>query len=666
MFGRVQHGQGGGGGGARVCSFYQQGRCKFGDNCKFEHPGANKPQDTGNRFQALGNNSFGQGNRNNQRPPAPGRGEQYNSQNSYAVTKEGIEGDLRNERPKWPFSAYGPGRDAPLQLFGGFPLEQSPEEMRVLYYQAIASGNPQPAIQGEQELITQTNQQIERALADLDGAVRYILDGENQHPNRIDGCQAAVGNVFHKGRKLNSKFSSTAAPAAANAPAQSGGFGQPSAMGSGGGAFGQPSSLGGGGGFGQASNLGQKPNPFGQSGNAVPAVGGFGSASTLGQKPSPFGQPAAGGFGQASNLGAKPNPFGQPAAQAGGFGQPSALGQGNAFGQPSGGAQPSPFAQAAQPNQAQPSPFAQAGQQGGGFGQASVLGQQQKSAFGQPSGLGQQPQPAFGQPSVPSQQNTAFGQSSVPGQNSAFGQPSASGQQTSAFGQPSAPAQGTPAFGQAPAPLQQNSAFGQPAVPTPQNGVFGQASAPVQQQNAFGQPQTNQQPQPSPFAQAAAKPSPFGQPSQPANGQAVKPNPFGQPPQPANNQAGGAFGQVAPAPQSEQQQQSYAEPMPQGEWITRHANGAVRTFKGAAVQYVAIGKEGEQTQEPHYRDANGNMERIWHPEGNAAFRAEMEAPAEAYTTEHEAAYKFMAEQGTFKDGIMPEIPPKCEWIRWDV
>lgn len=30
MFGRVQHGQGGGGGGARVCSFYQQGRCKFG------------------------------------------------------------------------------------------------------------------------------------------------------------------------------------------------------------------------------------------------------------------------------------------------------------------------------------------------------------------------------------------------------------------------------------------------------------------------------------------------------------------------------------------------------------------------------------------------------------------------------------------------------------
>ena len=54
------------------------------DGCKFEHPGANRPQDNQNRFQALGNqgNNFGQGNRNQQRPAAPGRGQQYQSQNS--------------------------------------------------------------------------------------------------------------------------------------------------------------------------------------------------------------------------------------------------------------------------------------------------------------------------------------------------------------------------------------------------------------------------------------------------------------------------------------------------------------------------------------------------------------------------------------------------------
>lgn len=66
---------------------------------------------------------------------------------SYNLSKEIIEADLNlSERPQWPFSAYGPGKDAPRQLFGGFPLEQSFEEMRVLHYLAVAQGNPQQAV----------------------------------------------------------------------------------------------------------------------------------------------------------------------------------------------------------------------------------------------------------------------------------------------------------------------------------------------------------------------------------------------------------------------------------------------------------------------------------------------------------------------------------------
>lgn len=38
-------------------------------------------------------------------------------------------------------SAYGPGKDAPIQLFGGELIEQSPEEIRTLYYRAIATNN---------------------------------------------------------------------------------------------------------------------------------------------------------------------------------------------------------------------------------------------------------------------------------------------------------------------------------------------------------------------------------------------------------------------------------------------------------------------------------------------------------------------------------------------
>ena len=64
----------------------------------------------------------------------------------YHLSKETIIADLGEERPQWPFSAYGPGRDAPRQLLEGFPLEQSMEEMRLMYYLAQASGNPQQGV----------------------------------------------------------------------------------------------------------------------------------------------------------------------------------------------------------------------------------------------------------------------------------------------------------------------------------------------------------------------------------------------------------------------------------------------------------------------------------------------------------------------------------------
>ena len=65
---------------------------------------------------------------------------------SYHLNKDAIIADLKTERPQWPFSAYGPGRDAPRQLFGGFLQEQSMEEMRLLHYHAQASGNVQQVV----------------------------------------------------------------------------------------------------------------------------------------------------------------------------------------------------------------------------------------------------------------------------------------------------------------------------------------------------------------------------------------------------------------------------------------------------------------------------------------------------------------------------------------
>ena len=64
----------------------------------------------------------------------------------YMLKAEGISDDLTKERPQWILSAYGPGRGAPIQLFGGMPREQSFEEIRLLHYKAVAEGNPQRAV----------------------------------------------------------------------------------------------------------------------------------------------------------------------------------------------------------------------------------------------------------------------------------------------------------------------------------------------------------------------------------------------------------------------------------------------------------------------------------------------------------------------------------------
>jgi nucleoporin NUP42 len=63
----------------------------------------------------------------------------------YSLDKAGILADLTTEKPQWILSAYGPGRNAPIELFDG-PREQSFEEMRLLHYIAVASGNPQQAV----------------------------------------------------------------------------------------------------------------------------------------------------------------------------------------------------------------------------------------------------------------------------------------------------------------------------------------------------------------------------------------------------------------------------------------------------------------------------------------------------------------------------------------
>ena len=102
----------------------------------------------------------------------------------FHLNQETIRDDLTKERPTWILSCYGPGRNAPLQLFGGYPREQSFEELRLRYYEFVSQGNPQLAVSEENELVANAQQQMQTALNDLHGAINYIVAGEAQYPNR--------------------------------------------------------------------------------------------------------------------------------------------------------------------------------------------------------------------------------------------------------------------------------------------------------------------------------------------------------------------------------------------------------------------------------------------------------------------------------------------------
>ncbi|KAJ9139507.1 Nucleoporin nup42 [Coniochaeta hoffmannii] len=632
-----------------ICRFYQQGYCKFGDSCRFEHPGANRQPQSTNRFGALSGGTS-----------SAMAGQQ---ENPYSLAKDTMQRDLADERPTWILSAYGPGKDAPEQLFGGYPREQSFEEIRLHYMQGLAAGNPQGALNEIEGLNQTALQQIQTALGNLDGAIQFIVDAGNKHPNRRDICQqgtmpGGTTGEFAVGKPRNPAFGGGQSTAF-GAPASTA-LGAPSQPAN---PFGAPSQPGVGG-FGQPAALGQKPNPFGAAPAATPAFGlpsqpasAFGQSSALGAKPSPFGAPA---FGQPAQP-APTSAFGQPsqASKAPAFGQPSQPGSAPAFGQPSLPAGGSAFGQPSQP--AGGSAFGQPSQPSNAFGQTSGLGQR-PNPWGAPAGGAasspfggagaQQPagQPAFGQPSQPQQNASPFGQPAAAAQPAAnpFGQPSTS----SPFGQPQ---QARPSpFGQQQQQQQQQPAQANP-FGAPSNAMDTSSAAPAAAANPFGAP-----PKPNPFGQAAAA----------AAAAAPNPNPFGAQP----NGTGAPAGQkkkeppTNPYPDTATAQHppvtSYSSRDPQTDLLTM--------FKGRAVSYVQPSGPGNEGKKPvpMVRMQDGSLSKVWFPDGPPGFTDDTEAGGEGDKGMYDRpevteSWRTFRSQGFFADGVMPEVPPRREWCTWD-
>ncbi|KAL3426149.1 hypothetical protein PVAG01_02940 [Phlyctema vagabunda] len=602
-----------------VCKFFQQGTCRFGEKCKFEHPGSNSQQNynnynnysnhnnhNNNRFAALDhyspndrNSGYQNGRRDNQ-----ARSQEASSDKSrppYNLDKEAIILDLGSERPQWPLSAYGPGRMAPVQLFGGPLREQSPEEMRLLHYMAAADGNAQQAIQEADTLVRNAEQQTQVALNNVDGAIDFIVKGENEHPNRLDviiqSQEGPLGNNATASPFVQPNTTSTNAFGVSPQPSTNP-FGAPA----------QPAmsefNNTAAGAFGQSGAIGQKSTPFG---NPQPA---FGATSQLG---------GGGAFGQTSALGQKPNPFGPPSglsAPGTTSGFSAFSGATNAFGQPTLPTTSNAFNQPPPPTTS--NPF------GGSSQAASVFGQNAQPTTTSVFGQQQNPAPLFGQAPQAATPNV-FGQQPNP---------------TGAFGQLNQAA--APTFG-APDPPK-TSAFAQPSLPAPAN-PFGQTPG---QANPFGQPLQPAPPDSSPEAHVYIKgevPMEIVEPV--TNGNAD----FGQ----------NRFG-VGPITDGGQQPSPYApnssfQHPSISSYSSKDGAGRLVTFKRNQVRY----KDGE----PGTVTEGGNWEKIWFPVGAPIYYQDTELPDSAYDEPTRMAYAKLRETGVFEGGAMPTVPPKREWCLWD-
>lgn len=284
------------------------------------------------------------------------------------------------------------------------------------------------------------------------------------------------------------------------------------------------------------------------------------------------------------------------------------------------------------------------------FGQpsapTSTFGQQPSSNFNQPS--------AFGQPAELERPTTSFGQPS-----STFGKPSMS---TSTFGQPAASTAPSP-FGLPPqasaSALQPRSSFGQPSAP-PQAGVFGKPSVPIST-NAFGQStpaapaQTSALPR-NPFGNPATSsiPGVFGQTSKAASdlfGQPVSGNSYAPTDQLAASAASGPIANVAATRRPNAQITTVAQTQKNGQ-------GKLQSWNGKSVSYI--------DSEPCFKGNDGSWHKIWFPDGPPSFIRTTDLPDDVYDEATKENYMFLKQNGTFKDGIMPLLPPKREWCNWNL
>ncbi|KDQ64045.1 hypothetical protein JAAARDRAFT_144449 [Jaapia argillacea MUCL 33604] len=449
-----------------VCQYFLRGTCRFGDNCKNEHP-------QGQRQGGFGSQSWTAGNANTNTP-----------QKQVPFSVESMAKDLTplQDKPQWPLSSYGPAKHEPNLIPN---LDESFEELRVKALLATKSGAFDDYIRYEANQTATSDRTIADALANVGNAYAQAVKASGgseseSAPTASSAFGATPGSAFGAlggvqsafGGPLTSNLASTLATVVPNAPSSA--FGKSS--------FGQ-SAFSGLTGSSAPSAFGQPSQPTSAFGQQTQSTSVFGQPS---QPTSVFGQPS-----QPTSVFAQPSQTQTPLIKPATSGAFGGIGPGTSGATPGTGGGFSAFAGQ------KPTAF--------GLGATGSAAPPSGSVFGQ-SSFGQPPAPALSGP-APTSVFAAPAQAST---TSVFGAPTPAPAATSVFGVPSQPTQPTSVFGvpsqpqQPPAPSPFGgsvSVFGQPSAPGTAQGqvssVFGAPKLPA----GFGQPSS--QASTSPFGTAA-------------------------------------------------------------------------------------------------------------------------------------------------------------------
>ncbi|XP_053610412.1 nucleoporin NUP42-like [Plodia interpunctella] len=305
-----------------VCKFFQQGCCRFGQNCKFEHI-------YGSKYTYHANNVQSQP----QVQPSAVTDEQLLNQ-----VQSDIQAALKGGQ--WLLSSYAPFKEKPV--FPGI-ADLSPEEARLFIYEAKANNNLDQAVAYMNNMMRENQTKYEQLLQptpEIIKVLRSIYKGEIVSSPFMNTAQTGFGN--------SSNASSIFRSAAQNTSV----FGQPQPFGS----------------SEQQQPFGS-PNVFGQSPDNSAAKSIFAQASqnTFNQNPAPnniFGSPVENTAAKSIFSQASQNIFGgnQNVQNQSIFGSPNQsvfAAESNAFGQQ----KVNPFMNAPTPSdpfkQSNASPFGQ-------------------------------------------------------------------------------------------------------------------------------------------------------------------------------------------------------------------------------------------------------------------------------------------------------------------